>query len=55
VGPTAENCFNGTDDDCNGAVDCADSACTAIATCVEDSPGFALGTVVDSATDCLPS
>ena len=29
----AENCFNGVDDDCNGDIDCEDSACNGPAEC----------------------
>jgi hypothetical protein len=29
-----ENCFNGVDDDKNGAIDCADPGCAALVTCV---------------------
>jgi hypothetical protein len=29
----AENCFNGVDDDCNGHIDCEDSACNGPAEC----------------------
>lgn len=39
-----EDCFNGLDDDCNGEIDCADTACTGgaspVAECVAD-PGSA--------------
>jgi hypothetical protein len=40
-----ETCFNGQDDDCNGVVDCADSACDSTAMCVpgDDSTGILVG------------
>jgi hypothetical protein len=48
---TTENCFNGVDDDCNGHVDCDDTACTGgatpIAECVAD-PGSATAGTIDS-------
>jgi len=46
VATGAEDCFNGKDDDCNGAADCADSACTASSTCVPDASGAELGTLL---------
>jgi hypothetical protein len=48
----AENCFNGIDDDCNGLTDCADPACNAIAECVPEPAGFALGVHVPMGTAC---
>jgi hypothetical protein len=48
----AEDCFNGIDDDCNGAIDCADSACNPIVECVEKAPGFSVGTEVASGAAC---
>jgi cysteine-rich repeat protein len=46
----AEQCFNGIDDDCNGAADCADSACNSKATCVPN--GSRIGILVASNTAC---
>jgi hypothetical protein len=45
----AEDCFNGRDDDCNGAADCADSACAPVAVCVP-APAGAVGTTVTTTT-----
>ncbi|HTU62753.1 MAG TPA: hypothetical protein VMF89_30030, partial [Polyangiales bacterium] len=38
----AEDCMNGLDDDCNGAVDCADSACEPVTQCVPESLAYVL-------------
>jgi hypothetical protein len=43
VPATAENCYNNIDDDCNGFVDCADSACSPVAQCQPLDP--ATGTI----------
>jgi sugar lactone lactonase YvrE len=32
----AENCTNGTDDDCDGTIDCADGDCRSVSTCAID-------------------
>ncbi len=49
----AENCFNGKDDDCDGATDCEDSACTATSMCVPDaSDDGDLGTLLDTGSSC---
>ena len=37
-----ESCMNGLDDDCNGAVDCADSACAPVTQCVPEALAFVL-------------
>ncbi len=37
--PMPENCFNGLDDDCDNASDCADSDCQPQAICVPSAPG----------------
>jgi hypothetical protein len=51
---SAEDCFNGIDDDCNGFTDCADPACTSGSECVPAAggAGFALGTTVGITTSC---
>jgi len=52
---SAEDCFNGIDDDCNGMTDCADPACTPATDCVPaagGSAGFALGTTVAPSAAC---
>ena len=40
-----EDCYNGKDDDCNGALDCGDLACQATSMCVpgDDSAGLLVG------------
>lgn len=48
----AEDCFNGKDDDCNGATDCADAACTASSTCVPDAADGELGTWLEMGSTC---
>lgn len=48
--PTAETCFNGRDDDCDGTIDCADSDCSAGAICVAD--GAQVGVLVMSGQPC---
>jgi hypothetical protein len=46
-GGTAESCFNGIDDDCDGLIDCADSDCGAsVATCVPAVAGASYGTLI---------
>jgi hypothetical protein len=47
-----EDCFNGTDDDCNGDIDCADSACAGPALCVPNAAGAELGTQLAVGTNC---
>jgi hypothetical protein len=51
---SAEDCFNGIDDDCNGHIDCDDPACTQRTTCVPavGANGFVTGVWVDPATPC---
>jgi hypothetical protein len=50
---SAEECYNGIDDDCNGTMDCADPACTPSTICVPaPSGGFAAGVWVDAAAPC---
>ncbi len=52
VPPGQEDCFNGKDDDDNGKVDCADSACDPVALCVPgDDRG---GVLVAAGEDCPP-
>jgi hypothetical protein len=49
--PKKEDCFNGIDDDCNGLVDCADTAaCSAIATCVAAVAGAGYATTTPDGT-----
>ncbi|HTN86228.1 MAG TPA: hypothetical protein VL242_21155 [Sorangium sp.] len=47
-----EDCFNGADDDCDDAVDCADSDCAEGAVCLKAPTNFELGVVVDAAEPC---
>jgi len=51
---SAEDCFNGIDDDCNGHTDCDDPACTPSTVCVPaaGSNGFVAGAYVDPAAGC---
>jgi hypothetical protein len=50
---SAEDCFNGIDDDCNGMIDCADPACTSGSECVPaNADGFHAGTTVDAGSAC---
>jgi hypothetical protein len=52
---SAEDCFNGVDDDCNGLTDCADPACNISAECVAGpgtSGSFELGVEVDPTAAC---
>lgn len=50
---SAEDCWNGIDDDCNGTTDCADPACQTTALCVPDKSGsFALGTELAAGGTC---
>jgi hypothetical protein len=46
----AEQCDNGVDDDCNGKVDCADPACSAIMQCVPN--GNVVGVLVPESSPC---
>jgi len=46
-----EECFNNQDDDCDGATDCADSDCAAVAVC-EPVSGFTFGTTVEQTINC---
>ena len=48
LGP--EQCDNGLDDDCNGDIDCADSACTPMTTCAP--AGSTVGVLVPEASPC---
>jgi hypothetical protein len=51
--PKPENCFNGIDDDCNGYIDCADSACGPVAQCVpQATAGFSYGTLLGGNLGC---
>lgn len=49
----AENCFNGVDDDCNGDVDCEDSACNGPAECQSRPSGAELGYFLGPGQTCL--
>jgi len=50
---STENCFNGTDDDCDGSIDCEDPDCGPVAQCVPlDFAGARLGVVVTGGTAC---
>jgi hypothetical protein len=52
---TSETCFNNIDDDCDGNLDCLDSDCNAVATCVALDPGLGtLGVVMPDATAPCP-
>lgn len=44
---SAEDCFNGFDDDCNGDVDCEDAACAGPAECVPVPSGAGLGAFLE--------
>src|SRR5262245_6605414 len=46
-----EMCFNGIDDDCNGKIDCEDTACGPVAACVPDR-GASVGVLVDAGKPC---
>jgi hypothetical protein len=50
--PQPEQCFDGADNDCNGATDCADSACEPGALCVDAPMNFQLGVVVADGDPC---
>jgi len=53
--PVAENCFNGVDDDCDGLIDCADTAdCSSVAMCVPTLTGASYGTVLTNAASACP-
>jgi hypothetical protein len=52
---SAEDCYNGIDDDCNGLTDCQDPACAPVTACVpgiSGSNGFVAGVWVDAAASC---
>ncbi len=51
---SAEDCFNGIDDDCNGHTDCDDPVCNASTTCVPaaGANGFVPGAWIDPSTTC---
>jgi hypothetical protein len=51
----AEDCFNGTDDDCNGHVDCDDTACAPVGECVPEAQGFRIGLSVAAGAACPAS
>jgi hypothetical protein len=48
----SEDCFNGIDDDCNGATDCADTACADGAVCVPAPAGATIGTFALPGSAC---
>jgi hypothetical protein len=50
--PQPEQCFDGLDNDCDGATDCADSACEPGALCVDAPMNFQLGVVVAEGEPC---
>ena len=52
VATGSEDCFNGKDDDCDGATDCEDSACTASGSCVPDATDGELGTLLATGSSC---
>jgi len=56
VASGAESCFNYLDDDCDGNIDCMDTDCNAVATCVALDPGLGqLGVFLpDAQTPCPP-
>jgi hypothetical protein len=47
-----EDCFNGSDDDCDGDVDCADSDCGPVAQCVPYEPGGLVGVMASGLASC---
>jgi hypothetical protein len=49
---SAEDCFNGIDDDCNGLVDAADPACASSVECVPAATGFTMGVLLDAGEAC---
>lgn len=49
---SAEDCFNGVDDDCNGDVDCEDAACAEPAECVPVPGDAQLGTFLAAGESC---
>jgi len=54
--PTAEFCYNGADDDCDGRIDCEDSDCTPVAACVPlDAGGARIGVLVAANATCPPN
>jgi hypothetical protein len=50
--PSAEDCFNGKDDDCDEKPDCADPDCSPTAVCVPTNNAFAYGTIASGAAGC---
>jgi hypothetical protein len=54
--PTAESCFNGVDDDCDGLIDCADPDCVTIAVCVPPvTAPFVVGSTLDDPMSLCPA
>jgi hypothetical protein len=49
---SAEDCFNGIDDDCNGLTDAADPACASSTECVPAAAGFTMGILLDADEAC---
>jgi len=49
--PQPEDCFNGTDDDCDDLLDCADSDCTETTLCVP-TEAWTYGTALDEKAAC---
>lgn len=47
-----EDCFNGVDDDCNGATDCEDPACGVVAVCEPQADTAQNGVVVGGGEAC---
>ncbi len=51
--PTAEFCYNGADDDCDGKIDCADTDCMPSTQCVAlDAAGARIGLMVAATASC---
>jgi hypothetical protein len=51
---SAEDCFNGIDDDCNGLTDCQDPACNPTAECVPAAGAFQPGIEANPTDTCPP-
>ena len=54
--PTAEFCYNGADDDCDGRIDCADADCMPSTQCVAlDAAGARIGLMMAATATCPPN